>query len=167
MWDLLTAPILPYEFAPFAGRIAERLDALAVIEVPDIDMAGAVERARAFQDLARRLDALASSWRARPDLDRMEVEAETINRTLLELARTLVPVTSTTVGSYGQDRYGHSWQPELIPSLAPYQRLAGFARDSEAFQTWWVAQVRARNRVVDALDRASEVARSALSELHE
>jgi hypothetical protein len=167
MWDLLTAPILPYEFALFAGRIVERLDALAVLDVPDIDMTGAVERARELQDLTSRLDALATSWRARRDLDRMEAEVDTVNRALLELARTLIPITSTAVGPYGQDRYGHSWQPELIPALVPYPRLAGYARDSEEFQTWWVSQARARNRVVDALDRAADIARAALSELHE
>lgn len=167
MWDLLTAPILPYEFAPFAGKIVERLDALAAIGVPDIDMAGAAERARTFQGLASRLDGLAMSWRARPDLDRMDAEADTLNRALLELARTLIPITSTTVGPYGQDRYGHSWQPELIPSLVPYTRLAGDDRNSETFQTWWVSQIRARNRVVDTLDRAGEIARATLSELHE
>jgi hypothetical protein len=165
IWDLLTAPILPYEYAPFAGRIVERLDGLAGLDVPNIDMAGAVERAREFQMLAGRLDGFATTWRARPDADRFETEAGIINRTLLELARTLIPVTSTTVGSYGQDRYGHSWQPELIPSLAPYASLAGYERDSEAFQTWWVSQIRARNRVADALDRASEIARTTLSEL--
>ncbi|HYI13863.1 MAG TPA: M28 family peptidase [Thermomicrobiales bacterium] len=167
MWDLLTAPVLPYEYAPFAGQIVTRLDTLTALEVPDIDMAGAVERAREFRELASRLDALAASWRGRKDLDQVKPEADTINRVLLELARTLIPVTSTTVGAYGQDRYGHSWQPELIPSLAPYPRLTGYDRDSEAFQTWWVSQVRARNRVVDALDRASEVVRTALRELNE
>ncbi len=165
MWDLLTAPILPHTFAPFAGRIVERLDALAALDVPDIDMAGAAGRAREFRNLASRLDMLTATWRARPDLDRRDAEAGTINRALLELARTLIPVTSTTVGPYGQDRYGHSWQPELIPALAPYPRLAGFDRDTEAFQTWWVDQVRARNRVADALDRAGEIAHVVLSEL--
>jgi hypothetical protein len=97
----------------------------------------------------------------------MDAEADTINRALLELGRTLIPVTSTTVGPYGQDRYGHSWQPELIPSLAPYSRLASYDQNSEEFQTWWVAQIRARNRVVDALDRAGDVVRIALNELNE
>jgi hypothetical protein len=97
----------------------------------------------------------------------METEAGALNHALLELARALIPVTSTTVGPYGQDRYGHSWQPELIPSLAPYPRLAGYDRNSEAHQTWWVAQVRARNRVADALDRAASIARTTLSDLHE
>ena len=36
---------------------------------------------------------------------------------------------------------------------------AGYARDSEAFQTWWVAQIRARNRVADALEQANDVTR--------
>jgi hypothetical protein len=53
----------------------------------------------------------------------------------------------------------------MIPSLAPYPQLAGYPRDSEEFQVWWVALTRARNRVVDALDQSATVARVALREL--
>jgi hypothetical protein len=54
-----------------------------------------------------------------------------------------------------------------MPPLAPYAALAGYPRDSEAFQVWWVAMIRARNRVVDALDQASELARSAIGRLRD
>ncbi|MBI3967704.1 MAG: hypothetical protein HY329_18860, partial [Chloroflexi bacterium] len=74
----------------------------------------------------------------------------------------LVPVASTVAQSYGQDRYGHVWQSEMIPTLAPYRQLAGYAPDSEEFQTWWVAVVRARNRVADTLDQAASVIRAAV-----
>ena len=53
----------------------------------------------------------------------------------------------------------------MIPSLVPYPTLAGRPRDSEEFQTWWVAMIRARNRVVDALDQASNVLRDGLAAL--
>ncbi|HMM41510.1 MAG TPA: M28 family peptidase [Thermomicrobiales bacterium] len=165
MWGLLTAPILPHTFAPFAGRIAARLDALARLNVPNIDMAGAAERARDFHALAYRLDALTESWRARADLAPLAAPARALNPPPLGLGRPLIPVPSPTTAPCGPDRYGHSWQPEMIPALAPYARLAGFGRDSEAFQTWWVDQVRARNRVADALDRATGIARSVLREL--
>ena len=84
---------------------------------------------------------------------------------MIRLSRVLVPVASTVVGPYGQDRYGHPWQTQMIPSLAPCPALAGYARDSEAFQTWWVAMIRARNRVVDALEQARDVVHAALAEL--
>ena len=84
---------------------------------------------------------------------------------MIQLSRILVPIASTVVGAYGQDRYGHAWQTQMVPSLVPYPRLAEYARDSEEFQVWWVAMVRARNRVVDALTQASAVLRSAIDTL--
>ena len=53
----------------------------------------------------------------------------------------------------------------MIPSLVPYPRLAEFARDSQDFQIWWVAMIRARNRVVDALSQAGDVVRPAIDSL--
>jgi hypothetical protein len=84
---------------------------------------------------------------------------------MLDLSRVLVPIASTVVGPYGQDRYGHAWQTQMIPSLASYPQLAGYPRDSEAYQTWWVALIRARNRVADTLASASEIARAALAQV--
>ena len=78
-----------------------------------------------------------------------------LNRAMMGLSRTLVPVASTVVGSYGQDRYGHPWQTQMIPSLVPYGNLAKYSSDSQEYQLWWVAMVRARNRVVDALKEAT------------
>jgi hypothetical protein len=66
-----------------------------------------------------------------------------------------VPIASTVAGPYGQDRYGHSWQTQMIPSLVPYGNLAKFAPESQEYQLWWVAMVRMRNRVVDALQQAT------------
>ncbi len=76
-----------------------------------------------------------------------------------------MPIASTVVGAYGQDRYGHAWQSQMIPSLAAYPKLASYPRDSEEFQTWWVSMVRARNRAVDALDLASEIVSGTLADL--
>jgi len=59
-----------------------------------------------------------------------------LNRTMIRLSRVLVPVASTVVRPYGQDRYGHVWQTQMIPSLVPYPTLATYARDSEAYRVW-------------------------------
>ncbi|HMM40657.1 MAG TPA: M28 family peptidase [Thermomicrobiales bacterium] len=158
MWGLLTDPVLPYEYEPVASRFVDRLSELAALDVPDINMAGAVDRAREFHELAARLDAASRASRGNPDT----ATADRLNSAMIQLSRTLVPVASTVVGPYGQDRYGHAWQTQMIPSLVPYPRLASYPRDSEEFQTWWVSMVRARNRVADALDRASATVRTAL-----
>jgi hypothetical protein len=165
MWDLLTAPILPYEYEPVGRRFVERLSELAQNPVPGIDMAGAVERAQAFQSAAGRLDAAGREWSARAGSSDADRAAQILNQAMIGLSRTLVPVASTVAGSYGQDRYGHAWQTQMIPSLVPYPRLASLATDSEEWQTWWVAMVRARNRVVDALDQATAIARAAVDQV--
>lgn len=84
---------------------------------------------------------------------------------MIHLSRILVPIASTVVGAYGQDRYGHAWQTQMVPSLVPYPQLARYERDSEAFQIWWVAMVRARNRVVDTLAQASGAVHAVLEKL--
>jgi hypothetical protein len=163
VWGLLTRPLLPYDYRPLAGRFAERLSALAALDVPDIDMGAVAERAREFEGLAGELERQRATLAERADAG-VDVtgEAEWLNAAMIQLSRILVPVASTAVGPYGQDRYGHVWQTQMIPALVPYPQLAGYARDSAQFQTWWVAQIRARNRVADALEQANVVTRRAL-----
>jgi hypothetical protein len=158
IWELLTAPILPYEYEPVAQRFVDRLSEFAQQPVPGIDMTGAVERARSFQAVAAQLDAASRDWSARAGSVDAERAANVLNQAMIGLSRTLVPVASTVVGPYGQDRYGHSWQTQMIPSLVPYPRLTSLAPDSEEWQTYWVAMARARNRVADALDQATAIA---------
>lgn len=166
LWGLLTDPLLPYVYHPLATRFVDRLSEFARLEVPDIDMEGAVARAREFQVLAARLDEQCAAWRGRGgEQGDGAAVADLLNHALIRLSRVLVPVASTAVGPYGQDRYGHAWQTQMIPSLAPYPNLARYPRDSEAFQTWWVAMIRARNRVVDAVEEASAIVRAALGEV--
>jgi len=162
IWGLLTERVLPFEYLPIAARFTERLQELSKLDIPDIDMAGAAQEARDFQESARAFDDTSRRWRQRlkdgaPD----ERTAALLNQTMIDLSRLLVPIASTVVGAYGQDRYGHAWQTQMIPSLVPYARLAEYARDSEPYQVWWVAMIRARNRVADALSQASTIARSA------
>jgi hypothetical protein len=167
VWGLLTEPILPHEYAPLATRFADRLREFAGYDVPGIDMAGAAARAEEFNTLATQLDAQSAAWRQRLAGGATDGEraADVLNDAKLRLSRTLVPIASTVVGPYGQDRYGHIWQTQMIPSLVPYPTLAAMDRGSEAFQTWWVALIRARNRVVDALDHATRITRHALDAL--
>jgi hypothetical protein len=166
IWGLLTEPVLPYEYLPIATRFTERLEELARLDIPDIDMRGAAAQAREFQEAARRFDDLAARWRERLRFNGAdEGPAALLNETMIRLSRLLVPIASTVVGPYGQDRYGHAWQTQMIPSLVPYPRLAEWDHDSQDFQVWWVAMIRARNRVVDALSDASAAVRSAAGSL--
>lgn len=135
MWALLTEPVLPCEYQPIATHFANRLQDLAALDVLEIDMAGAAERAREFLALASHLDDLSSLWRRRSnDGDADDAAVEVLNDAMIRLSRIVVPLASTAVGPYGQDRYGHAWQAQVIPSLAPYPALTRYERDSEAFE---------------------------------
>ncbi len=167
MWDLLTAPILPYEFAALRWQ-DRRASRCAGRDRCTGHRHGWRRRTREGVPGSREPAGCARCILARRTRHRADgAEADTVNRTLLELARHSFPSHQPPSAPYGQDRYGHSWQPELIPRWCRYTRLAVYDRDSEAFQTWWVAQIRTRNRVVDALDQASAIVRTALSELNE
>ncbi|RIK47343.1 MAG: hypothetical protein DCC58_00070 [Chloroflexi bacterium] len=165
IWELLTLPVLPIQQAPVAAALLARLNECAAQPIDDIDMAGAVERARAYAGLATRLDAAADLARQLPPGSEQEQRATHLNAAMLATSRVLVPLASTVVGAYGQDRYGHAWQRNVIPALTPWAAVAGADRDSEAFATGWVELVRARNRVVDALDAASSIAERAMAPL--
>jgi hypothetical protein len=163
LWGLLTEPVLPFRYEPLAGRLAEGLGELARLDPPGIDLAGPHGAAVELREVVARLDARAEAARAGAR-SVGETDADVLNRAMIELSRTLVPIASTVVGPYGQDRYGHAWQARTIPALTPCELLSRHRPDSEEHQTLWVAAVRARNRVADALARASEIARGALDD---
>jgi hypothetical protein len=165
IWDLLTAALLPFEYARMVGRLADRVGELAGRAVPEIELASVVERARELERLAARLDARVEAERLRLASGADEQTAERLSEAMLELSRVLVPITSTVAGPYGQDRYGHSWQSEPIPALGGYAALAAGRPDSAEFQTGWVAAIRARNRLADTLDQAAAIVRRALAEV--
>ncbi len=153
VWDLLTAPVLPYRYGPMTRALSASLSQLAKADVPDIDMTRIVEQANELHRLAHRFDIRAGTARSHGD-DIDDAEAEQINATMLGLARLLVPIVSTVTGSYSQDRYGHAWQSGEVPALTPLGMLPDLDPASEQYQTHWVAAVRARNRIADTLELA-------------
>ncbi|MEZ4522071.1 MAG: M28 family peptidase [Thermomicrobiales bacterium] len=154
VWQLLTAPVLPYRYGPLTQSLAGSLSRLTGANIPDIDMKRVVERARDLHHLASRLDARADAARAEGDaVD--EGEADEINRAMIAQARFLIPLISTVTGTYSQDRYGHAWQSGEVPALTPLAMLAEMDPDSEQYQTHWVAAIRARNRIADTLNLAT------------
>ena len=153
VWDLLTAPVLPYRYGPLTRALSDALAKLARTDVPDIDMTRLVEQANELHRLAHRFDIRAGTARSHgEEID--AAEADGLNATMLGLARLLVPLISTVTGPYSQDRYGHAWQSGEVPALTPLGMLPQLDPASEQYQTHWVAAVRARNRIADTLDLA-------------
>jgi hypothetical protein len=154
LWELCTAPVLPFRYAgvaaPFVGRLRELAPAGKAIGLD-----GALARAERFAAAAARLDATADGWReryARNDVKDGE-PAERLNHCMKRLGRLLIPLESTAIGTYGHDPYGLTSQTTMIPCLYDVPRLD---RLSEADERWMLETklVRQRNRVADALGDA-------------
>jgi hypothetical protein len=151
LWELLTAPVLPFSYVEVARQITDRLGELAALGGPDVGLASALSRAEIFAGQARRLDAIADAVRQGFDDGRGDEDAaREVNRTFKRLGRLLVPLQSTAKGTYGHDPYGFTPQTTMIPALYDVPKLARSTEDEER----WMLETalrRARNRVADTL----------------
>jgi hypothetical protein len=150
LWELCTAPILPFEYVGVADEFIARLDELGT---DMLGLGGALDRARDFRAAAERLDAAAEAWRRRyADRDTSdEAAAGILNSCMKRLSHRLVPLASTARGAYGHDPYGFTPQGSMIPSLFDVPAYSNMP-DGEARWMLETALVRARNQVCDALD---------------
>ncbi|MFL5280638.1 MAG: M28 family peptidase [Rhodopila sp.] len=152
VWEMATAPILPFEFVSVADQFIERLTALRTQGDP-IGLTATIQRAQDFRTAAAALDTTAETWRVRYAKGDVEddVPATILNTCLKRLSRALVPLASTACGTYGHDVYGYTPQGTMIPSLYDTPRLGRLAADSEDRWMLEVQLIRERNRVTDAL----------------
>jgi hypothetical protein len=160
LWELCTAPILPFEFVAVAEEFIRRLDQLAPAGEA-IGLAAVRQQAEGFKAAAQRLDATAGTWRRRfAEGQGDEAAAEALNGCLKRLSRVLVPLASTMKGAYGHDPYGFTPQGSMIPGL---HDLPSLARLDEGEPRWLLETqlMRERNRVMDGLaDAEAEVERT-------
>lgn len=150
LWELCTAPVLPFTYSPVAEQIIGRLKELQS-DGKTIGMDSAIAVAGDFAAVAEKLDRLASDWRRRFAADNGDEDAaRAINRAMKRLSRLLVPLQSTAIGKYGHDPYGYTPQGTMIPCLYDVRRLPKLT-DGEARWMLETKLVRDRNRVADAL----------------
>lgn len=164
LWELATAPVLPFRFVPVAEQVIGRLEEFKEPGKP-VGLDGAQARARQFAEAAARIDAAAAAEAEKFKGGRgSEQAALLLNRTMKRLSRILVPLQSTAIGTYGHDPYGYTPQTTMIPCLYDLIELAKLP-DGE--QRWMLEtrMVRARNRVADALDDSSALIDDALAQL--
>jgi hypothetical protein len=163
LWELCTAPVLPFEYVGAADQFIARLDALGS---GSVGLDGAIAQARAFRAAAERLDDAAQAWRARYAAGETadEAPADILNDCMKRLSRSLVPLASTAAGTYGHDPYGFTPQGTMIPSLFDVPR---YAKMPDGEERWMLetALVRARNRVCDALDDCCDLINDTLAKL--
>jgi hypothetical protein len=170
LWNLCTAPILPFDFTAVAQQFAARLEDLAQRDRDNtLGLADVSARSRDLERSVMRLDAVTGTWRERyraQDAD-SQVAATLLNRCLKRLSNLLIPIQSTVKGVYGHDPYGFTAQLSAIPCLYDVAAWLDASHGSEASRLLETHLRRERNRVADAVDDAGEVVRSTLSQLGE
>jgi hypothetical protein len=146
LWRLLTDPVLPLDFASHARDLLAELTRLKAALGERFSLSDLIVAAETTRDLASALAPRAATAEA--------PEAARIDRALMHVSRTLVPMDYTT-----GDRFSHD--PALpIPSwasLTAIRALAAAEEGSDAARFLAVDATRARNRVLHALRRANGV----------
>ena len=164
LWELCTAPVLPFTYAPVAEQVIKRLNEL---EGPGaaVGLKGVVEAARAFEKAAQRLDkAAAEASAAFAAGSGSEDAARILNRAMKRVSRLVVPLMSSAIGKYGHDPYGFTPQTTMIPALYDLARLSRLGEGEERWMLETKA-VRDRNRVADALAEATAIIEDSLQRL--
>ena len=164
LWELCTAPVLPFTYAPVAEQIVKRLNEL---EGPGaaVGLQGVLEVARTLEKAAQRLDKAAAEASAAFAAGRgNEDAARILNRAMKRVSRLVVPLMSSAIGKYGHDPYGYTPQTTMIPALYDLARLAKLGEGEERWMLETKA-VRDRNRVADTLADATAIIEDSLSRL--
>ncbi len=164
LWELCTAPVLPFTYAPVAEQIIKRLKEL---EGPGaaVGLQGVLKTAEDFSRAAQRLDQAAAAESAAFSSGKgNEEKARILNRAMKRLSRLVVPLMSSAIGKYGHDPYGFTPQTTMVPALYDLTRLSKLPEGEER----WMLEtktVRDRNRVGDALADAIAVIEDSLARL--
>jgi hypothetical protein len=164
MWELCTAPVLPFRFVPVAEQIVARLDDLAK-HGDTVGLAAVEARAKALVEAAGKFDAMADDWADRFGKGEGDEDAaRLLNRAMKRMSRILVPLQSQVKGPYGQDSYGFTPQGTMLPCLYDLPKLAELPDQPER----WMLEtqlVKDRNRVADGVGDAKAVIDETLATL--
>lgn len=164
LWELCTAPVLPFTYTPVAEQIVTRLQELERAGA-SVGLDGVLARARDFGKAAQRLDDAAANARAAFEAGKgNEDTARLLNRAMKRISRLLVPLMSSAIGKYGHDPYGYTPQTTMIPGLYDVARLPKLDNGEERWMLETKA-VRDRNRVSDTLSDAIAIIDDALAQL--
>lgn len=138
VWRLLTDAALPYDFAAQIADLHRQLAGIAGLQA-DADFAPLWSAAERLADVVSR--------------PAVPGALDTANAALLRASRALVPIDYT----FG-DRHAHdvAMPVPAWPALEPLRQLAAAVPGTEAASFARVDAVRARNRVIQALDDALE-----------
>lgn len=150
IWEMGTADLLPMDVVTLADDLARRVDRVQEIAGQhfrlDLPVAPFCAAATSLDRLMRE---------AQDDAQHRELIPK-VNHTLMRLSRILTPAFATAGGRYAQDRYGLVALNAPVPSLYEVERFAGAPADSEIRHLLFTELIRERNKLSDALRRATE-----------
>ncbi len=162
LWELCTAPVLPFTYLPVAEQIVKRLNELQGAGA-SVGLERVLASANEFGEAARRFDARAAAVRAGFEAGKGdEAAARAVNRAMKRVSRLTVPLMSSAIGKYGHDPYGYTPQTTMIPSLYDLARLSKMEEGEERWMLETKA-VRDRNRVADTIAEARAIMEDALA----
>lgn len=147
IWRLCTRPLLPLDFRRSVAEIQATLADLAASAGDHLDIGRLQTRA---DQLAAAVDALAARCAQATAAD-----APTLNATLKQLSRRLIPLAYTQIGPFDHDP---AWGLPPLPALADAKRLAALDPDSDEYHFVHTQLVREVNRAAFALREALAVA---------
>ncbi|OFX14878.1 MAG: hypothetical protein A2V59_06620 [Armatimonadetes bacterium RBG_19FT_COMBO_69_19] len=150
---LCTEPVLPLDYTATTAALIVQLRDLETRLGDRFDLSSCLEEARGLERATKAIRAKVRKigvgrWR----------HVEQVNTALMRLSRTLIPVLYTRAGRFDQDP---ATSIPLLPPLAEAERLAGAAAGASEAHSATVALTRGRNRLVQALRKAREIAEEA------
>jgi hypothetical protein len=161
LWELCTAPVLPFTYVPVAEQVIKRLNELKAAPA-EFNLDGLKQGARNLLEAAKKFDAAVATLSAEFAAGNGdEQQAARLNRAMKRISRLLVPLMSSSIGKYGHDPYSFTPQSTLIPALYELDEVAAMGAGEDK----WMLETKAtrdRNRVSDALKESIEVMADAM-----
>ncbi|MGK9339799.1 M28 family peptidase [Sinorhizobium meliloti] len=146
LWRLLTAPVLPLDYAAFATSMRKELLGIQNRLGDRMDISGLTARLDALEAAAQAVNAVAN--RAEGDV------ARAINRALMRASRLLVPLNYTSGNRFSHDS---ALPHPAWPALEGLRELAKLPQGSPDLPFYAVHARQCRNLVAHALREAQRV----------
>jgi len=161
LWQWCTAPVLPLDYRETANEIRGTLRSIQEAAGDAFDMSpplGAIERfASAAERMAEAADRLGQF--AGHGTRKQREAASALNDGFMHIGRALIGTNYTAAGPFDHDP---AVPVAPVPLLQPVARLRELRPDTDEHRTLQTRLVRNRNRVVHAIDTATEAAERAL-----
>lgn len=158
---LTTQPILPYDFRLATEEIRHQLLELEEELLGSPELITALDLGSALASCDRLMAAAEKvAQSGLPNGVTDDVLTSQWNKTMMAVARVLIPVKHTVKGRYGQDSYGLSATASELPGLHDLHHLARLSASSQGYHQLLTAVRRQRNRLVDAVQDAAKLLES-------